>query len=136
MASYNAILTLARAHPGGELADQVHGSDLDAYHAVTATDDRGRAQIIITVTAENLSQATVTARGALAGFDDPVALTVMTTAEYDRADDVIIPELLTITEAAQRLNITRQAVQRRIDRGTLPARQFGRQWAISAHSIT
>lgn len=134
MGSYNAILTLARRHPGEELADQVHGGDLDAYAAVTGVDHRGRAQIVITVEARGLGQATATARAVLAGFTDGVRLDVMTTAEYDRGDQPI-PELLSLTEAAARLGITRQGVQSRINHGSIPARKIGNAWAIPAAAI-
>lgn len=134
MPSYNATMTLDRAHTGAAFADEVHGGELDAFHAVTGTDDRGRAQVVITVTAENLSQAAITARNALSGFGDMIAFTVTTTAEYDRIDETI-PELITVSEAAAQLHITRQAVQHRIDHGTLPARQVGRQWVIAASSL-
>lgn len=133
MPSFNAILTLERQHNGADLADEVHGSALDAYHAVTGADDRGRAQIIITLTAENLAQATITTRAVLSQFTDQARLDVMTTTEYDRAD-APIPELVSVTEAAQRLGVTRQAILSRISYGTLPARRIGREYAIPAAS--
>lgn len=136
MTSYNAILTLTREHDGAALADVVHDGELADYHAATAVDHRGRAQIIITIEAATLPQAVTTARVILAGhFDDQERLEVMTTDEYDRGD-VPIPELYTVSEAASQLGVSRQAVQRRINRGTLPARQVGKHWAIPAQSLT
>ncbi|MFV0428404.1 MAG: helix-turn-helix domain-containing protein [Arachnia sp.] len=135
MASYNAILTLSRQHSGAALADQVHAGDLDAYAVVTGVDHRGRAQIIITIEAANLTQANATARAVLAEFRDGVRLDVMTTAEYDRGDEPI-PELLSLTEAAERLGVSRQAIQSRIHYGSLPARKVGHIWAIPAAATT
>lgn len=59
---------------------------------------------------------------------------MMTTEEYDR-DDTPIPALMTVAQAAQHLGVTRQAVQRKIDRGTLSARQVGTHWVIPARAI-
>ena len=130
MASFNAILTLNRQHPGADLADEVHGTDLDAFHAVTGVDQRGRAQIIITITADDLGQAAATARALLARFPDQVRFEVMTAEEYDRAD-VPIPQLRSVTETADRLGITRQGVLDKITRGQLPARKVGNTWVIA-----
>lgn len=134
MTSYNAILTLDRKHTGADLADEIHGSDLEAYHVATGADDRGRAQIIITISAENLPQAATTARAILARFIDQVRIDVMSTAEYDRAD-VPIPAMLSVTEAATTLGITRQAVLSRINNGTLTHTTIGKGYAIPATAL-
>lgn len=132
--SFNAILTLSRDHRGADLADLVHESELGAFHAVTGVDDRGRAQVIITLCAESLPQAVATARALFCSLDGQVRLEVMTTEEYDAAD-AQIPELSTVSEAAAKLGVTRQAVQRRIDRGTLPGRQIGTRWVVPTSAI-
>lgn len=134
MTSYNAILTLNRKHSGAALADEIHDSDLDAYHVITSADDRGRAQIIITISAENLPQAITTARAILVRFTDQVRMEVMSTAEYDRAD-VPIPALISVTEAAKMLGISRQAVLSRINNGTLVHTTVGQGYAIPAAAI-
>ena len=131
MGSYSAVLTLARRHSGAEFADQGHGTDLDAWHAVTGVDHRQRAQIIITIEAEDLAQATATARAVLAGFTDQGRLEVMTTAEYDRAD-APIPQLLSVLQVAAAQGTTRQAVLKRIAAGSLPACKVGNNWVIPA----
>ncbi len=81
--SYNAILTLEREHSGFDLADQIH-SDLAEYSAVTGIDHLGRAQIIITVPADDLVHAMTTAQLVFSDFTDQIRLDVMTTVEYDR----------------------------------------------------
>ncbi len=45
------------------------------------------------------------------------------------------PHLLSVTEVAARLGITRQAVLLRIKSGSLPAHRIGRMWAIPATAI-
>lgn len=137
MSSFNAIATLARRHTGADLADEAHGSELDAYHVVTATDDRQRAQIIITVQATDLNQAIATTRAVLAArFTDIVRLEVMSTLEYDDQFDHPLPALVSVAAAAEILGVTRQAVLARIKRGTLPGRQVGpKLWVLPANRI-
>lgn len=134
--SYNVILTLDTKHTGADLADQVHNGTLDAYSVVTGVDHRGRAQLILTIEATNLVQAAATAKAVTteAGFTNPVRLEVMTTHEYDRGDEPI-PPLVSLTQAAQTLGVTRQAIQSRINHGTLPATKAGNTWVIPAAAI-
>lgn len=44
-------------------------------------------------------------------------------------------EYLTVTQAADRIGITRQAVQQLVDSGTLPAEWILERWAISATEV-
>jgi excisionase family DNA binding protein len=133
MTSYNAVLTLPRGpgHEFEDLVDKVHGTDLDYYGVAMTVDERRRPQIVITVEALDLRQATATARAVLVEFADPVRLEVVTTAEYAAAA-YEFTSFETVTQAAERLGISRQAVLGRIRRGNLPARKIGRQWAIGA----
>ena len=43
-----------------------------------------------------------------------------------------LPELLSVSEVAQRRGVSRQAVLQRIESGKLPARRVGSIWAIPA----
>lgn len=45
------------------------------------------------------------------------------------------PEVVTVKEAAERLGISKQAVLKRIHKGTLPAEKFGWQWMIRAEDL-
>ncbi len=63
-------------------------------------------------------------------------LTVETSADFDRRSEAEVPtRLLSVTEAAEKLGLTRAGVQRRIDTGTLPALKVGSIWAIPARAI-
>lgn len=134
---YNATITLARSHDE-DWHDQVL-DELSEFHAITAEDDRRRSQIVLTLEAEDLSKAVVIAKALFAPFSgNAVAFEVLTTAMYDEITDKIaeIPVLLTVTEAAARLGISRQAVLGRIERGTLPARHVGkRRYVIPARAL-
>lgn len=132
--SYTAVVDVGtREHPDAGRVDQVL-DQLAPYAGAIGTSPTGLLSATITFPAENLTQAATTAvliateaLGATA-----VACSVMTTAEFDtRQGWEALPELVSPTEAAQILGVSRQAVQQRIDAGTLPAEQVGRSWVLS-----
>ncbi|WP_407706095.1 helix-turn-helix domain-containing protein [Actinobaculum suis] len=52
-----------------------------------------------------------------------------------RAADTYIPPLLSTTEVARRLGISRQAVTQRLAAGTLPGRRAGNTWVVAEADI-
>lgn len=135
MGDYNAVLTVDLRDEDAAYADAVLDGDLGRiYHAAIGYDPRGRTQIVITLPADDLTQAVTTARALFADEPDKVRMDVMPTAEYDRADEPL-PALLNVTQAADRLNTSRQAVMARIERGTLPATRVGTRWAIPVSAV-
>lgn len=46
-----------------------------------------------------------------------------------------MPELITTTQAAQRLGLTREQVLRRIGRGDITAQYVGGRWLVDAPSV-
>ena len=63
---------------------------------------------------------------------------VLTTADFDRrlgVDVTQIPELVSVTEAAAALGVTRQAVLQRIESGSLPATRIGTAWAVPRSAV-
>lgn len=109
---------------------------LAAYHPAIGRSAFGRAEVIITVPAETVAQAAVTATAVLAAAIAPaelLGLEILTTADFDRRAGLEpVPELMSVTEAALALHISRQAVLQRIDAGTLAATRIGTTWAIPA----
>lgn len=135
MTDFNAILTVNQSDPDGTYADSVLDGDLGQhFHGAIGYDSRGRTQIIITLTAEDLTQAITTARALFADQPNPIRLDVMTTAEYDCADEPI-PALVTVTQAAEILHTSKQAVMGRINRRTLPAARVGTRWVLPASAL-
>lgn len=133
---YNATIELDT--PAGEAAGPRGDQLLDRfadYHAVLARSLLGRVDLILSLPALGLWQATATVRALVA--DLPVTrLTIETSTDFDRRSDAEIPaRLLSVTEAAEKLGLTRAGVQRRIDAGTLPALKVGSTWAIPAGAI-
>lgn len=66
---------------------------------------------------------------------DVTAVTVEGVGDFDRRADAHVPALLSVTEVADRLGITRAGVQHRIDAGQLPAVRVVHAWAIPAAAL-
>ena len=135
MKMYNASVELdVRAEAlAEELGDQLLERFAD-HHAVATRSTLGRGELILSLPAEGLWQAIATVRALVAGLD-VTAVTVEASDDFDRRADVHVPALLSVTEVAERLGITRAGVQHRIDSGSLPAVRVGNAWAIPAAAV-
>lgn len=133
MTEYNIIAELPiRNHTPEQASDLV--DRLIDFHPAIATSPVGWCEATITVHAETIGQA-VTVAAALLG--QVVSIKAMTTEEFDRrpvADDRM-PELVGVTEAAEQLGTSRQAVLQRLESGSLVGTKVGKGWAILASSI-
>lgn len=115
---------------------------LDGYHPAVGRSPFGRTEVIISLPAESVRQALMTATAvledAIGVSQDIVSLEVLTTADFDRRlglDIGHIPELVSVTEAAAALGVTRQAVLQRIESGSLPATRIGTAWAVPRSAV-
>jgi len=135
MKMYNASVELdVRAEAlAEELGDQLLERFAD-HHAVATRSTLGRGELILSLPAEGLWQAIATVRALVAGLD-VTAVTVEASDDVDRRADAHVPALLSVTEVAERLGITRAGVQHRIDSGSLPAVRVGNAWAIPAAAV-
>jgi excisionase family DNA binding protein len=121
--------------------DPVDEQLLDAladYHPATARSPFGRVEVIITVPAVSLRQATLTALSVAgdAHTAPVVAFEVMSTAEFDeRLGLTRLPELVSVTEAAAKLGVTRQAVLQRLESGSLPGQKVGNNWVVEYNAL-
>ncbi|OYO16651.1 DNA-binding protein [Enemella dayhoffiae] len=142
MTNYNAILTIDKPYVGAwvePFTDRVH-EQFRRYSPATAGGRDGRAQVIITLPATTLEQATQTATALLVEGEDwpaePCGLEVLTTELYDRLGGfTLMPDLVSISEAAEQLGISRQAVLQRIESGRLPASKVGSAWVIASANL-
>lgn len=138
MTYFNAIASLDLRDPGLEVLDQAV-EELADFHPAISIGPRGHAEVTITLPADSLRQATVTAFAvvSVAFGEEPVACSVMTTAEFDaRRGFVPLPELVSVSEAAEILGISRQRVLQKIVANQLPAVRVGRDYAIPKRSVT
>lgn len=103
------------------------------YHPATGRAPRGWVEAIITLPAENLRQAATTALAvAEAAHVAPLlAVEVLPTAEFDARHGLTpLPDLVSVTEAALLLGVSRQAVLQRLERGTLAGSKVGDTWVV------
>jgi excisionase family DNA binding protein len=113
-------------------------TELAPYHPATGRSLGGWVEVTFTVPAETLRQATVTALAiAGAAYDaEPIAIEVLPTAEFDaRLGLAPLPEVVSVTEAAKKLGVSRQAVLQRLESGSLPGTKAGGTWVIPADAV-
>ena len=126
---YNAILEL---DVGPERAEDVVDA-LAAYGAAAGVTDRGHLQVVLTVSGETLVQVMQTAVALAAQAIEAriVSARFLSTADFDARQGLEpLPELVSVTEAAAILGVSRQAVAQRIASGSLPGRQVGTAWVV------
>ena len=130
MSEYNVVFELPIRNLDDDGVDKLIEQFID-FHPAVSTSILGWTEVTITVQAETLRQAIATALG-LAG--EVVSITAMTTAEFDRRPVEVerLPDLLSVSEMAEQLGVSRQAVLQRIESGTLPAVRIGKAWALPA----
>jgi len=111
---------------------------LDQWHPAIGASLRGFTEAIITLEAENIRQAISTA-GVIASDTahtaggEVLAIEVMPTVEFDTRDNLVpLPDMVSVTEAAEMLGITVQAVRQRLESGSLTGVKVGATWVIPA----
>jgi excisionase family DNA binding protein len=134
MTRYNARIEYATREP---VDDHLIHALID-YHPATGRSPRGWAEVTITLPSESLRQATVTAlalaEAALAV--DVLALEVLPTDEFDaRLGLTPLPEIVSVTEAAEKLGVSRSAVLKRLESGSLPGQKAGSTWVVRADAV-
>lgn len=133
MTEFNIIAELPIRHHTPEQASDLVDR-LAEFHPVVATSPLGWCEVTITVQGETIGQAVVVATALLGQV---VSITAMTTEQYDRRPvaDARMPELVGVTEAAEQLGTSRQAVLQRLESGSLIGTKIGNAWAILAASV-
>lgn len=117
--------------------DQVM-DELEDYHPAVGEARRGFLSATIALPAESLRQATASAcRVVEAALGGPaIAAEVMTEAEFDvRQGWAPVPDLVSVSEAAELLGVSRQAVLQRISAKTLPATPVGKTYVIPRSAV-
>jgi excisionase family DNA binding protein len=137
---YNATITLDRRLPATG-ADPWTDDVVDAlagFSPVVGRDPNGQASLTFTIPATDLRAAVTTALAlaADATHTELVGLEVITAAEFDRRNGLEpLPALVSVTEAAQLLGVTRQAILQRLDAGTLPGERVGNAWVLQRTAV-
>ena len=126
-----------RTEPTSRELDRVMDA-LKHHHPSLSTSPRGYLGAQISVPAEHLAQAASTAIILVsAAYGAPgIACEVLTEAEhYAREGWEVVPDLLSVTDTALALGVSRQAVLQRINAKTLPASKIGRDYAIPRTAV-
>ena len=132
--NYNATVELDTR----ENVDELLVEALAAYHPATGRSIVGNVQVTITVPGEDMVQVMQTTIAVLArALAAPVlSAEIMATVDFDRRLGMEpVPELLSVTQVAARLGVSRQAVLQRLDSGSLPGRRVGATWTIPAAAV-
>ena len=134
MTSYNARIEYATREP---VDDHLIHALID-HHPATGRSPRGWAEVTITLPAESLRQAAVTAlalaEAALAV--EVLAFEVLPSGEHDaRLGLAPLPELLSVTEAATKLGVSRTAVLKRLESGSIAGQKIGSTWVVPADAL-
>lgn len=117
------------------LVDKLHD-----YHAAVGASPRGWLSFQISVPGESFSQATTTALAVAAAAVPGVEVIhadIMTEAEFDALNGFVpVPELVSVTEAAEMRGVSRQAILQMIDEGRLPsATKVGKTIVIARSDV-
>lgn len=108
-----------------EQIDALMDALVDVHGALGAAPN-GNLILTITIPAENLRQATSLALTVAAPHGNPIAITATPEALRDHREGLApLPELLSTTQAAQRLGMTRQGIAAAIKAGNLQAITIG-----------
>lgn len=135
MEMYNAIVEVASKKTVD--VDAVMDK-LEAFHASLSESARGWNTAHISLPGESLEQATAAAVAVVSAAYGAAAIAceVMTEKEFlAREGWAPVPDLVSVTEAAELLGVSRQAVLQRISSGSLPATKIGRDHAISRAAV-
>ena len=132
MTTYRIAATLGRplGRGRGRARDAVL-ADLAPY-GVRLTPDAAGDVVRLEVPADGLEQAVRTGLALLAPHRAVGVEVVPAEVAERRASAAPMPELLSVTEVAERDGVTRQAVLSRIESGGLAAVRVGNAWVIPA----
>jgi excisionase family DNA binding protein len=115
--------------------DELH-EQLGDFHLSIRESPVRNVVLTLTIVAEGLRQATAIGLSLVASYGVPLAVTAQPESIRDqRLGWAPIPDLLTVTEVAERTGTTRQAVLQRIGTGSLPASRVGSGYAIPAAAL-
>lgn len=112
--------------------------ELEAFSPALGNSTRGFRSATISVTGQSLRQALASAIAVVeAAFDaSAIVSEAMTEAEFDiRQGWVQTPDLVSVSQAAELLGVSRQRVLQRIQEKTLPATQVGRDYVIPRSAV-
>lgn len=110
--------------------------DLAQWHVAAGETPWRTLGLTVTIAAESIGQAVETALRVCAAHGTPVSVSAVREDDRDaRLGAIVLPELLSVTQAATALGVTRQRVLQMITDGKLPAQRVGNGWVVPASAV-
>ena len=102
------------------------------HRGAVGRSELGRTEVVFTLPADSVRQANTTALALLDTYPwTLLSMRVLTAADFDRLTDAIeLPPLVSVTEAANTLGVSRQGVLNAIKTAKLPATRVGDTWVL------
>jgi excisionase family DNA binding protein len=122
----------------GDDVDRIH-DELEAFSPALGNSIRGFRSATVSAPGETLRQAIASAVAVVEAAFGASAIVVeaMIETEFDiRQGWERVPDLVSITEAAELLGVSRQRVLQRINEKTLPGTKVGRDYLIPRAAVT
>ncbi|WCT05895.1 helix-turn-helix domain-containing protein [Rhodococcus qingshengii] len=102
------------------------------YSGAVGRSELGRAEIVFTLPADSVRQANTTALAILDQYPSTlVSFRVLPASDFDRLTEAAeLPALVSVSEAAEELGVSRQSILKSIKTAKLPATRVGDTWAV------
>lgn len=102
------------------------------YGGAVGRSELGRTEVVFTLPADSVRQANTTALAILEQYPSTLlSLRVLTAADFDRLTEAAeLPPLVSVSEAAEELGVSRQSILKSIKSAKLPATRVGDTWAV------
>ena len=136
MTDYTAEIAF-RGNLTDDHIDHLMGA-LAPFHVAVSGGTDGTFDVTLTAPAENLRQAThaLLAVAEAATGEPATSIEVLATSAWDRRNGFIpVPELVSVTDAAAQLGVSRQAVLQRLESGSLAGQKVGKTWVIPSGNL-
>lgn len=137
--NYTATIELDIRDDGTDEPDDAIIDALSEYALNVGRSPLGYVEIVVTIPATSLTQAaqTITAVIAETLGVSILSIELMTESEYARRVGVRpMPELVSVTAAAEIAGVSRQAILGRLEAGTLAGEKVGNTWVVQKAALT
>lgn len=111
-------------------------SHLEPWHGVVSVSPTGNLVVTLSLPAEDLAQACATGLALITRLTQPVTVQAQPESLRDTREGwQPVPELLSVTESAALLGVSRQRVLQLIEAGKLPAARIGNVYGLPASAV-
>lgn len=135
---WNVVVEFNHIYQDDDFDDELIDVFAD-WHVVVGESDSRRVEATVSIPAENLRQACLVVFALLSSHDsfpDVAKLSAMRSSEYDKMHGFTpVPPMLSVTEAAALVGVTRQRILQMIKEGTLHGVKVGNSWALTRAEI-